>query len=142
MTLCKLNRIISFSIDHMNSFIKVDFSIKSHFLRVNPMRTMTKLSTFSHDASGKLRQPLAAHVLRIQFDYELSKTCKSNLALRSKGSHTRDEMRKKNTHGVVHFLQKHCSRMLGMRSFLMIKHRRIIFRGDHSELAPHAFLLK
>ncbi len=29
------------------------------------MRTMTKLSTFSHGASGKLRQPLAAHVLGI-----------------------------------------------------------------------------
>ena len=28
------------------------------------MRTMTNLSTFSHEASGKLRQPLAAHELR------------------------------------------------------------------------------
>ena len=43
------NRILS--IDYMNSFI--EFFMKSHCLRVNPMGKMTKLSTFSHDASGK-----------------------------------------------------------------------------------------
>ncbi len=52
------NNRISFYWSH-ELFHWVVFSIKSHCLRLNPMRTMTKLSTFSHDSSGKLRQSLA-----------------------------------------------------------------------------------
>ncbi len=43
------DRIISHSINKMNSFICV----------FNPITTMMKLLTFSHAASGNLRQPLA-----------------------------------------------------------------------------------